>query len=120
MPASTTKRMCGRNRKTKKRGSRDNQFSGRLFFRLVMFSANPINSDLSFVAHSRQASANFVQVAPIFAVTTPNVVVRVVLFLRRLVSVIHDVIQRDFQSTRHLLQSLDGRNRVAVLHAGDG
>ena len=39
--------------------------------------------------------------------------------LGRLVALIHNLVKRHVESTRPLLESLDGRNGVAVLDAGD-
>ena len=68
--------------------------------------------------------AKLVQKTSLFTGASPHDIVgafalRKVGQLRRLFSVIEELIEWDVQRTRHFLERLDGRNRVAVLDARD-
>jgi hypothetical protein len=68
--------------------------------------------------------AKLVQQTRLFAGTTPHDIVgasalRKVGKLRRFFSVIEELIKRDFQSAGHFFQRFDGRNGMAIFHAGD-
>jgi hypothetical protein len=68
--------------------------------------------------------AKLVQQTRLFSGTAPDNVVSVLTLgkigkLGRLFAVIEKLIEWDFQSARHFLQRLDGRNGMAIFNAGD-
>src|SRR5262249_55875484 len=78
---------------------------------------------ICFVGLAQQA-AKFVEKARILAGAAPSDVVtrlalREVRQLRRLFTVVEELIERHFKSASELLQGLNGWNSVAILDAGD-
>jgi len=77
-----------------------------------------------FLVGLGQQTAKFAQVPRIFAGAAPTVFVRrfsleQIRQLRRLLTVIKELIKWDLESTRQLFQRFDGGNGMTILDAGD-
>jgi len=77
-----------------------------------------------FLISFTQQAAELVEIARLFSGTAPgDIVGRLALGevrkLRRLFAVVEELIKWAFESTRQLFQRFDGRDRVAILDAGN-